>query len=73
MGDDDRADEVEDESVENHAYRKGLVSKNPLRRRTDMANGDTKADLQDAIDQDPDFEWRIHAGVEPGRPGRGRG
>ena len=51
VGDDDRADEVEDESVEDYADRKGLVIKNPQRRTTDMANGDTKADLQDAIDQ----------------------
>jgi hypothetical protein len=49
--DDDRADEVEDESVEDYADRKGLVIKNPQKRTTDMANGDTKADLQDAIDQ----------------------
>jgi hypothetical protein len=51
VGDDDRADEVEDESVEDYADRKHLVLKNPQRRTIDMANGDTKADLQDAIDQ----------------------
>jgi hypothetical protein len=59
VGDDDRADEVEDESVEDYADRKGLVIKNAAtfvtrhegRRRDDMANGDTKTDLQNAIDQ----------------------
>jgi hypothetical protein len=59
VGDDDRADEVEDESVEDYADRKGLVIKNTATCVTrnagmegnDMANGDTKADLQDAIDQ----------------------
>jgi hypothetical protein len=59
VGDDDRADEVEDESVEDYADRKNLtikntatrVTRNAGRRTNDMANGDTKADLQDAIDQ----------------------
>ena len=60
VGDDDRADAVEGESAESYADRKGLVIKNTAprqlrtnqqRRITNMENGDTKADLQDAIDQ----------------------
>ena len=39
VGDDDRADEVEDESVEDYADRKGLILKNTAQRRTLMANG----------------------------------
>jgi hypothetical protein len=60
VGDDDRADEVEDEDVQDYADRKGLVIKNaarqiysnPKRRTTNVANGDmTKNELQDAVDQ----------------------
>jgi hypothetical protein len=55
LEDDDRADEVEDESPEDYANRKGLKISNPLRRSTiPVANGNdvmTKDDLQDCIDQ----------------------
>ena len=58
----DRADEVEDESVEDYADRKRLVIENTAtqvypnskRRTTNMAtngNGITKSDLQDCIDE----------------------
>jgi len=55
VGDDDRADEVENESVEDYADRKGLVIANAAertQRRETMANGNgmTKDQLQDAID-----------------------
>ena len=41
VGDDDRADEVEDESVEDYATRKRLVIENTAQRRVNtVANGD---------------------------------
>jgi hypothetical protein len=56
LEDDDRADEVEDESIEDYADRKRLVITNARRRVSAMPNGNggdtaTKADLQDYIDQ----------------------
>jgi hypothetical protein len=54
VGNDDRADEVEDEDPGDYADRKGIVIANPSKRRTtNMANGNdmTKADLQDCVDQ----------------------
>jgi hypothetical protein len=54
LDDDDRADDVEDESPEEYAERKGITITN-LGRRTIMANGNgngdmTKAELEDCID-----------------------
>jgi hypothetical protein len=52
----DRADEVEDESVEDYAERKGLKISNPERRTITVANGNgndvvmTKDEMQDCID-----------------------
>jgi hypothetical protein len=59
LGDDDRADDIEDESPEDYADRKGITITNPG-RRTIMANGNgnngmTKADLQDCIDSATDI------------------
>jgi hypothetical protein len=52
LGDDDRADEIGDESVESYAERKHYKIENPDWRVRTMATTDTstKADLQDAID-----------------------
>ena len=63
VGDDDRADEVESESVQDYSDRKGLVIKNTARqdypnrkRRMNVANGDmSKVELQDAVDQAVDI------------------
>lgn len=55
LQDDDRADEIADESVESYADRKHYVISNPLERSPSrMANGNgdprTKAELLDEID-----------------------
>jgi hypothetical protein len=53
LKDDDLANRLEDEDPADYASRKHLTISNPAlnqRRETKMAN-DTKADLQDAIDQ----------------------
>ena len=55
LQDDDRADEIADESVESYADRKHYVISNPLKGSTSrMANGNgdprTKAELLDEID-----------------------
>jgi hypothetical protein len=55
LDDDDRADDIEDESVEDYAERKGITITN-LGRRANMANGNggndmTKSELEDCIDQ----------------------
>jgi hypothetical protein len=51
LGDDDRADEIADESVESYADRKHYPISNP-RRLTTMANASqSKQDLLDQIDQ----------------------
>ena len=59
VGDDDRADEVEDESVEDYATRKRLVIENTAQRRVNnVANGNdsmTKADMADVCDQVQDI------------------
>jgi hypothetical protein len=59
VGDDDRADDLEDESVSSYADRKHITISNSPQRRTNFmpsgngGNGDTltKAELQDCIDQ----------------------
>jgi len=54
VGNDDRADEVEDEDPEDYAARKGIVITNPSKRRTpNMANGNgmTKPELEDCVDK----------------------
>jgi hypothetical protein len=54
LRDDDRADEVEDESPEDYAARKRItITNSPKRRTITVANGNamTKDDLQDCIDQ----------------------
>jgi hypothetical protein len=52
LGDDERAEEVEDENPEDYADRKGTHS--PKRRTTNVANGNgdtmSKSELQDCID-----------------------
>lgn len=52
IGDQDRANEFDDMSVDEYAERRGFHLINPLKRkrRTNMANGITKADLQEQID-----------------------
>jgi hypothetical protein len=50
LGDVDRADEIEDESPEGYAERRGIEIVNPSRRRNAiMANGKTKAELEAEI------------------------
>ena len=55
LDDDDRAEDVEDESVEDYAERKGITITNSGRRAI-MANGNggngemTKAELEDCVD-----------------------
>jgi len=55
LEDDDLADDLEDESVEDYAERKRLKISNLSQRRVDtVANGNggmTKSDLEDCIDQ----------------------
>jgi hypothetical protein len=51
---DDRASEIEDESLEDYAERRRLEITNPRRRRTHMprvSTGPTKADLQVTLDE----------------------
>jgi hypothetical protein len=51
LGDDDRADEIEDESPADYAERRGIQIVNPSgTKRTTVANGQTKAELQAQID-----------------------
>jgi len=65
VGDDDRADEVESESVEDYATRKRLVIENTAQRRVNnVANGNnsmTKADLQEVCDQVQDILSQAYA------------
>ena len=65
VGDDDRADEVESESVEDYATRKRLVIENTAQRRVNnVANGNnsmTKADLQEGCDQVQDILSQAYA------------
>jgi hypothetical protein len=59
LGEDDRADDFDDMSVEEYAEHRGFRLANPSRKRTTrknegqntMANGLTKSDLQDQIDR----------------------
>jgi len=56
LEDDDLADDIEDESPEDYAERKGIVITNSGLRRKDVANGNgsddmTKGELQDCVDQ----------------------
>lgn len=52
LQDDDRADEVESEDLDQWAEETGRTITNPTKRKTTlMANGVSKADLQDALDQ----------------------
>lgn len=55
IGEPERAEEFDDMSVEEYAEHKGLQLTNPRKRRTNrkgfMANGTSKADLQDQIDR----------------------
>ena len=52
IGEDDRADEFDDMSVDEYAEHRGLQIANPRRkaRKTTMAAGPSKTELQDAID-----------------------
>ena len=52
LQDDDRADEVEDEGLEEWAEETGRTITNPQRtRKPTMASGPTKGELQDTLDQ----------------------
>ena len=55
LDDETRASEIEDESPEDYAARKGIVitDNSGQRRKVNVANGDdlTKSELQDAVDQ----------------------
>lgn len=51
LGDDDRADEIASQSLEEWAKDTGRTITNPGRKRKKMADAITKADLQDTIDQ----------------------
>ncbi len=50
LEDPDRADEIEDESLEDYAERRKFTITNPDRRSTHMADGKTKAELEAQID-----------------------
>ena len=51
LDDPDRADEIEDESLEDYAERRKFAITNPPnKRRTHMADGKTKAELEAQID-----------------------
>jgi hypothetical protein len=51
LDDSDRADEIEDESLEDYAERRKFTITNPPnKRRTHMADGKTKAELEAQID-----------------------
>jgi hypothetical protein len=54
LDNDDRADEVESETVDEWAEETGRTITNP-RRKSTMANGTTKADLQGTLDQVSDM------------------
>jgi hypothetical protein len=66
LGDPDRADEIDNESIEDYASRKRLIISNP-RRNTSMAktNGRTKEQLLDEIDdlqqENQDLQDRLDA------------
>jgi hypothetical protein len=49
LGDPDRAEEIEDESLESYAERRKIQIINPKRRHGIMARGKTKADLEQEI------------------------
>jgi hypothetical protein len=58
LEDDDLADDLEDESPEDYAERKGIVITDNPQRRKEVANGNgngnddmTKSELQDCVDQ----------------------
>ena len=52
LNDDDRADEIEDEDLDDWAEETGRTITNPTKKETDMAQtSTTKADLEDTIDQ----------------------
>jgi hypothetical protein len=55
LQDDDKADDLDSESLESYAQRKGIqITDNPERRRRAVANGSsslTKSDLADIVDQ----------------------
>jgi hypothetical protein len=52
LQDEDRADEVESESLDDWAEETGRTITNPAKRKPTMAqNGVTKGDLQDTLDQ----------------------
>jgi hypothetical protein len=46
LGDSDRAEEIEEESLESYAERRRIQIINPKRRHAIMARGKTKADLE---------------------------
>ena len=50
LDDPDRADEIEDESLEDYAERRKFTITNPNKRSTHMADGKTKAELEAQID-----------------------
>ena|SRR5579872_5140588 len=50
LDDPDRADEIEDESLDDYAERRKFTITNPNRRSNHMANGKTKAELEAQID-----------------------
>jgi hypothetical protein len=60
VGDADRADEIESESLEDYAQRRGIQLSNPWSRRTAMATrktiADYRAELKDLRDQVSDLE-----------------
>jgi hypothetical protein len=51
LNDNDRADEIEDESLDDWADETGRTITNPKNRRQDMAKGPTRAELADTLDQ----------------------
>src|SRR5438093_11184091 len=51
LGDPDRADEIEDESPESYAERKGIEITNPHIRRKTVARIRTKAELEAEIEE----------------------
>jgi hypothetical protein len=64
LGDDDRADEISDESVESYADRKNIdIIDNPRRLNASMANGETKQDLMDQIADLRSCEWEYQVTV----------
>ena len=60
VGDPDRAAEIQDESLEDYAQRRGIQLSNPWSRRTAMAtrktSADYRAELKDLRDQVSDLE-----------------